>query len=121
MTTGLSAVPTREGLDVPIGASAAAEHRVCGPIVRGKAIVRDDIPAMGGLPEGRIDAHDGGYLHLKKTGDIDRFDGVARPQSTHHHRHPPRQTFWPDSRTVTAAGGVCCFPDRPSVYPLPGS
>lgn len=78
---------------------------VVGPVLRGQAIVLDELETGDDLPRGwGVDAAPGSY-RLRRRDDAAAFGHSAGPQSWKQFLHPQRQRVWAGSRDGSSPAG----------------
>src|SRR5581483_9350668 len=83
-----------DALDALVAALLARGFRVIGPVVRGGAIVYDDLGSAADLPVGWTDVQDGGSYRLERRDDDARFGYAVGPTSWKRFLLPPKIRLW---------------------------
>ncbi len=82
------------GLDGLIAALRARGWTVIGPVVRGGAVLADEIGSAADLPSGWIDEQEAGRYRLVRDGRPALFDWTVGPASLKAFLHPAAVTLW---------------------------
>lgn len=102
-------------LDDLIQLLAAKGYLVIGPVLRGQAVVYDEIRGVNDLPQGWIDEQEKGLYRLHPSGDDRYFGYTVAANAWKKFLNPPRRLLW---RVEHKDGRLTFTPESATAPPL---